>query len=150
MNMKPWVKKSLIGIGVVIVVLCLAFAFLIREFLKPISPEDIIPPDRAAGIPSDHQWYGGADGGNWIHCTAQDDLREFRCSIYAESGSLLGQGTYVPSRAVMPPYQFRWAGASSINLQDQKGDDLVLLADGWIVDSEGKSLFKRGELVETP
>jgi hypothetical protein len=148
--MKPWIKKSLIGISVVIVVLGLAFAFLIREFSKPIDPKDITPPDRAAGIPADHQWYGGADGGNWIHCAAQNDFKEFRCSIYAESGSLLGQGTYLPSRPVMPPYQFRWGGQGSINLQDQQGDDLVLLAEGWIEDSEGKSLYKKGELVETP
>jgi hypothetical protein len=148
--MKPFVKKTLLGIGVVFAILAIAFIFLVREFSKPVDPKDIIPPDRAAGIPADHQWYGGVDGGTWIHCDPQNDYKEFHCSIYGESGSLFGKGVYVPSRAVVPPYEFNWGGADSIYLKDQKGEDLVLKANGWVEYAEGKAFYQNGELIDNP
>ncbi|HET9240240.1 MAG TPA: hypothetical protein VFO10_23455 [Oligoflexus sp.] len=149
--MKPFLKKSLIGIVVGISILALAFLFLLRQFSKPYDPKDIVPPERAAGIPADHEWIGGPDGGTWIHCKPEKEYKEFRCSVYGESGELYAKGLYLPSRPVVPPYELMHGGMGRIILKDQQQGLMVeIKAEGWIEYADGTSLYKDGEPVDGP
>lgn len=148
--MKSVIFKALLGLGIFLVVAAIGAMVFVRLNVEPGDRDENGKPPRAAGIPADHEWYGGFDGGNWIHCDPKNDYKEFYCSLYAESGSLLAKGTYVPSRSIVPPYEFRWSGESSINMKDQQAGDLVLLADGWIESADGKSFYRKGELSEAP
>jgi len=145
MKSKSLVKKGLLLLGVVVAIVFLLFVIMVKS-----GSNEIVSPDRAPGIPADHQWYGGVDGGTWIHCDPQNDFKEFQCSVFSESGSLLGKGLYRPSRDIVPPYEFTMGGQGSIDLKDQQGKDLVLNAEGWIEHSEGKAHYKNGQLTETP
>ncbi|WP_141733571.1 hypothetical protein [Oligoflexus tunisiensis] len=148
--MKSFLGKVLLLVGAAVAILAVAFVIFIKVFTEPSDRDENGKPPRAAGIPADHEWYGGLDGGTWIHCDPQNDLKEFHCSIYGESGSLFGRGLYIPSRPVVPPYEFKMGGERSIDLKDQQGEDLVLKAEGWIETLQGKLLYKNGEPVDNP
>lgn len=149
--MKSLILKVLLGLGGLVVAIAVAVMIYIRVYVEPSDRDENGKPTRAAGIPADHKWYGGLDGGTWIHCVPQKDYKEFRCSIYGESGLLDAKGVYVPSRAVVPPYEFISGSIGQIILKDQQEGLMVeLKAEGWIEFSDGKSFYKNGEPVDAP
>jgi len=146
MKLKSLAKKGLLVFGMIVVVLAVLIVIIIKT-----SSYEIVAPDRSPGIPADHEWYGGVDGGDWIRCEPQNELKEFLCSVYSESGTFSSKGLYIPSRPILPPYALSSGGGGFIYLKDQQEADLVTLkADGWFETSEGKTLYKDGERVDDP
>lgn len=69
----------------------------ITGFLLTAACKGSYEPKRAAGIPTDAVWAGGADGGRWISCDVKNsEATRYYCRVFNDfNGSEMRSGDYV-------------------------------------------------------
>ena len=85
------IHKSFLLVLVIFFLIILIVLFVYFQFSGPI--EKIKKPDN---VPNGAVWDGGADGGNWIYCTAvKDSVNIFKCTEYNDyNGEILYEGKF--------------------------------------------------------
>ena len=79
-------KSNILSVAALIV----ALLFACFTFIKPTSST----PEKPANVPSDAQWVGGIDGGDWLICH-EVSTRTMTCTVFADvTGVLVDEGIF--------------------------------------------------------
>lgn len=106
----------------------------------------VSPPPRPTGVPAAAIWGGGADGGDWLHCTPVR-VGFYDCSIYWDfDGSLKAKGSYALRKVTWDANQ----GAPAYSEADSTSEVNFRFFDGILVHLEGDLALAPHGVIDFP